>query len=727
MKSGVELDLSPGTIFADRYRVVRCMRSGGMGALYETVHLETARKCALKVMLPSLVSDPVSRGRFRLEATVAANIGSEHIVEVFDAGIDAASGAPYLVMELLRGEDLGTILRAGPLAAAELHTLLYQASLALEKTHAAGVVHRDLKPDNLFLTERDDGSPRLKILDFGIAKVIAKDLESAQRTATIGTPLYMAPEQIHGGAIGPAADLYALGQIAYAMVTGAAYWGDGWEGGAIYKLLMDVANGVREPASVRAARVGVHLPPAFDPWFAKAAALEPEQRFDSARVMVQALAQVFELTVPNATRRGSEHSSGAHASGAHPSDAHASGAHASGAHPSDAHASGAHASGAHEAGRADAWDDAGPQHGTAPLGAHPGATAAASGPHPASRDGAAAPACPSGEVMPVSSGEYVVNAETVVPEWPVARDSDGGAARDRSSSSRRAGISAPQGTSPFGELTGDAEESTALMRSGDRLFSGDPEATALLESGERGGPAVAAQWAGVSSGSRAESSGERGGPAVAAQWAGVSSGSLAGASAQRGGPAVAAQGHVHASQLGAQLAAAPWAVAQRADPLRPPTPSVAVTSAPWGPAPRRSLAGVVASAVLTGLGLAALVVYLAWPNGAGDVGGNEGRTPSHASEPPMTGDAAVVGQAPAPITDEDAGSGVAASATSAEASDRGDAETPATAVSARDFDAAAAAASGTPSKGAPAPGTRRAGGRKPWRGGSPDPVGTSFY
>ncbi len=305
--------------------------------------------------------------------------------------------------------------------------------------------------------------------------------------------------------------------------------------------------------------------------------------------------------------------------------------------------------------------------------------------------------------MPVSSGEYVVNAETVVPEWPVARDSDGGAARDRSSSSRRAGISAPQGTSPFGELTGDAEESTALMRSGDRLFSGDPEATALLESGDRGVPAAASQWAGVSSGS------------------------LAGASAQRGGPAVAAQGNVHASQLGAQLAAAPWAVAQRADPLRPPTPSVAVTSAPWGPAPRRSLAGVVASAVLTGLGLAALVVYLAWPNGAGDVGGNEGRTPSHASEPPMTGDAAVVGQAPAPITDEDAGSGVAASATSAEASDRGDAETPATAVSARDFDAAAAAASGTPSKGAPAPGTRRAGGRKPWRGGSPDPVGTSFY
>src|SRR6185503_6920383 len=113
------------------------------------------------------------RARFRLEASVASQIESEHIVQVFDAGVDDETGLPFLVMELLRGESLGAALeRRGRFAGDEVVTLLNQASLALDRTHAAGIIHRDLKPENLFVTARDDGTPRLKVLDFGIAKVV---------------------------------------------------------------------------------------------------------------------------------------------------------------------------------------------------------------------------------------------------------------------------------------------------------------------------------------------------------------------------------------------------------------------------------------------------------------------------------------------------------------------------------------------------------------------------
>src|SRR5205085_11209251 len=133
--------------------------------------------------------------------------------------IDDASGAPFLVMELLAGEELGAIAKRGPMPPAEVVSYLTQAALALDKTHAAGIVHRDLKPANLFVARRDDGSPCVKILDFGIAKVVAKTPPTGQTTQVVGTPLYMAPEQIWSArTIGPRADLYALAHIAYALL-----------------------------------------------------------------------------------------------------------------------------------------------------------------------------------------------------------------------------------------------------------------------------------------------------------------------------------------------------------------------------------------------------------------------------------------------------------------------------------------------------------------------------
>jgi serine/threonine-protein kinase len=151
-------------------------------------------------MHPHLFQSDEMRERFKLEARIAAHVESEYIVDVSDAGVDEATKTPFLVMELLRGEELGDRLkRLGRLPPGEVVTYLQQTAWALDRTHAASIVHRDLKPENLFLTQREDGSPRIKILDFGVAKVVAEGATGAGATRSLGTPLYMAPEQFRTG------------------------------------------------------------------------------------------------------------------------------------------------------------------------------------------------------------------------------------------------------------------------------------------------------------------------------------------------------------------------------------------------------------------------------------------------------------------------------------------------------------------------------------------------
>lgn len=293
--------LATGARFHGRYEVVRCIKTGGMGAVYEVIHAETRRRAALKVMLPSVVANPDMRARFKLEMTVAADVESEHIVEIYDAGVDE-DGTPFIVMELLRGRELSQVfVDRGRLPPEEVVLLLWQAALALDKTHAAGIVHRDLKPDNLFITVRDDGTPRLKILDFGIAKVVSRDAVAAKATLAVGTPIYMSPEHIRGDpAIGPATDVYALGQIAYELLVGEAYWDDLVERSeALYSALMEIAAGAKEPPRARAARRrGIELPEAFDAWFAKATAPAFQDRFQRTSDLVAELANVFGVPLP---------------------------------------------------------------------------------------------------------------------------------------------------------------------------------------------------------------------------------------------------------------------------------------------------------------------------------------------------------------------------------------------------------------------------------------------
>ena len=173
-----------GHVFHGRYEVVRCLKSGGMGAVYDEViaFFRDAPPAGAQGQLPTVVENRDMHARFQLEARIAADIESEHIVETFDAGVDEDTGAPFLVMELLRGEDLGSLLtRCGPLQPDAVVGILSQVASALTRTHAAGVIHRDLKPENLFVARRDDGTPKIKILDFGIAKVVAEAEAAAPR------------------------------------------------------------------------------------------------------------------------------------------------------------------------------------------------------------------------------------------------------------------------------------------------------------------------------------------------------------------------------------------------------------------------------------------------------------------------------------------------------------------------------------------------------------------
>jgi serine/threonine-protein kinase len=302
------LVLPEGVLFARRYQIIRCVAMGGMGAVYEVVHVETDRRRALKVLLPSFLHNADMRHRFRQEARVTARIQSEYIVDVLDAGIDEATQMPFLVMELLTGEELDKrVARLGALQPEDVVTYIFQASLALDKTHGAAIVHRDLKPGNLFLTEREDGSPRIKVLDFGIAKLVAEGA-TGPASQILGTPLYMAPEQFQLGLkASPAADIFALGMIAYTLLAGKPYWSEEASMAAnIYAFIAAVVGGPAEPATARAKRQGVYLPPAFDAWFAKVAALAPRDRFPTASSAAFALGDVFGVALaPRSSAGGS--------------------------------------------------------------------------------------------------------------------------------------------------------------------------------------------------------------------------------------------------------------------------------------------------------------------------------------------------------------------------------------------------------------------------------------
>jgi serine/threonine-protein kinase len=195
---------------------------GGMGQVYSAVHAVIGKRAAVKVLLPKYASDPTTVERFVKEARAANQIGHRNIVDVFAFG-QLEDGRPFMVMELLSGQSLGDRVDAGPLPVAEVLPIVAQIASALAAAHAKGIIHRDLKPDNVFLADVGEGPPQVKLLDFGIAKLIADDTAQTIKTQTgmmMGTPAYMAPEQARGKDIDERVDVYSLGAMMYEMVVG---------------------------------------------------------------------------------------------------------------------------------------------------------------------------------------------------------------------------------------------------------------------------------------------------------------------------------------------------------------------------------------------------------------------------------------------------------------------------------------------------------------------------
>jgi serine/threonine-protein kinase len=215
----------PGDILAGKYKVERVLGIGGMGVVVSAADQKLGRTVAIKLMLPQVGASPEVAARFIQEARAAAELQSEHVARVIDVG-ELEGGSPFLVMEFLRGQDLARLLRTeGALPVTDVAGYVLQACEALAEAHSIGIVHRDLKPANLFLTTRADGSPLVKVLDFGISKLVRPQKPGGagltKSRTVMGTPLYMSPEQLRSTrSVGPTTDLWSLGCILYELLAG---------------------------------------------------------------------------------------------------------------------------------------------------------------------------------------------------------------------------------------------------------------------------------------------------------------------------------------------------------------------------------------------------------------------------------------------------------------------------------------------------------------------------
>jgi formylglycine-generating enzyme required for sulfatase activity len=294
------VELQSDAVIGGKLRLIRPLGQGGMGVVWEARHLSLDTDVAVKFIRPErIAADPALCARFEREAKTAARIAHPHVVKVMDYG--AVEGtAPYIVMELLRGFTLAELLeRGGRLSLATAKSLVRQVGSALESAHEHGIVHRDIKPHNVFITEGSKGYPLfVKVLDFGVAKMASQVPEMTALTETgtvIGSPPYMSPEQLEGRSdVDLRTDLWALGVIVYETLTGA----QPFHGSSFVALGAAVLKGEYRPASLLRA----DLPASIDDWFAKALCLDPEGRFQSAREMVSAFVDLDEsiaVSVPS--------------------------------------------------------------------------------------------------------------------------------------------------------------------------------------------------------------------------------------------------------------------------------------------------------------------------------------------------------------------------------------------------------------------------------------------
>ncbi|HEV8362886.1 MAG TPA: protein kinase [Gemmatimonadaceae bacterium] len=264
-----------GTIVADRYHILERIGAGGMGEVFLAEHVRMKRKSALKVMREALTSDPVAVSRFHREAENASQISHPNVAAVYDFG-ETANGLVYIAMEYIPGEPLSVVLEEeGALNAARVGDIIAQAADALSAAHGLGILHRDLKPDNIMLTSTRWGTDLVKLVDFGISRAMASATQQFTSTGIIvGTPDYMSPEQFTGDNLDSRSDQYALALIAYYSLTGTFPFPPGSSKEALLTRL------TTQPRKLADARPDVEWPASLQATLDRALALNVSERYD---------------------------------------------------------------------------------------------------------------------------------------------------------------------------------------------------------------------------------------------------------------------------------------------------------------------------------------------------------------------------------------------------------------------------------------------------------------
>src|SRR3954452_25220107 len=277
-----------GKVLGERFQIQELLGQGGSGTIYRAEHVTLRRKVAIKVLHAELSRDDLAVERFRREATTVAEIDNEHIVEIHDFG-RAPDGRLYLAMELLEGETLDHVLaREKTLSVEKVADILIQVGEALMEAHAIGYVHRDLRPRNIYLAVRRGKANFIKLLDFGLAKLVETEGQAASTSLgmTFGDPRYMSPEQARGDRIDRRADIYQLGCVAYEMLIGQPPF----TGSRVFDILTKQVTDIPAPLPSRRAGVPLWMEAAV----AKMLAKDPENRFATTTRMVEALRRGLE-------------------------------------------------------------------------------------------------------------------------------------------------------------------------------------------------------------------------------------------------------------------------------------------------------------------------------------------------------------------------------------------------------------------------------------------------
>jgi serine/threonine-protein kinase len=271
-----------GEVIAGKFQVDRVIGRGGMGCVVAATHVHLGQRVALKFLLPELATQRAVVERFLREARASAQLRGEHVCRVSDVGV-LDTGAPYFVMELLDGRDLASVLAThGPMPVPVLADYVVQACVGLAEAHAAQIVHRDLKPGNLFLAYRPDGTPLIKIVDFGIAKdATSVNLQLTRTDAVMGSPGYMSPEQLRSSRLADArSDIWALGVILFELSTGRPPFTAESITDLALRIAIDPTPALRGPS----------IPPGFDQVVYRCLEKDPARRFPDVAQLAAALA-----------------------------------------------------------------------------------------------------------------------------------------------------------------------------------------------------------------------------------------------------------------------------------------------------------------------------------------------------------------------------------------------------------------------------------------------------